>query len=311
MRHRRGVWSALSTALLVTVAVVADAAPAAADAFGSGGPPPPPPTSESETRTTSGGCRMYASSSGYGMVCPAPGGGSLKQVLDGDDVPTCWHEDPPPTFVPEMELLPGDPRRWYLQACVSGFDANAVQIGRLRFSFDFVPLLPTEVVRLTENQREFTTRIQRNAQIPLPVVQNAPSGSPRVDDDTAFYVLEEYTEAPTIAFDDRQMRARQVYLTVEPEGAVPVSTSCPGAGVRVTAEDTRGTRPDACWHTYRRSSNDLSRGTFYDRYRAFVTAYWTVEYSEDGGATWTELGTFEKEAMAGIRVTEIQTLVVR
>jgi hypothetical protein len=40
-----------------------------------------------------------------------------------------------------------------------------------------------------------------------------------------------------------------------------------------------------------------------------VTAYWRVEYS-DGGAGWTELGTFARTTVQRLRVTEIQTLVV-
>lgn len=312
---RRGLTAlltAMTTALLTAAGLVVTAGTASADGFGSSGPSSPPSSSASASRTTGSGCHMYGSAAGYGVVCPSAGGGSLRDVLGGSSVPTCWYEDPPDSFVPPFELFDGDDRRWYLKGCMAGFNDRAVQTGQIIFAFDFEPRLPQYAFRLDERQREFLRRIQQNAQIPLPVVQSAPSASPRIGDDTAFYVLEEFAEAPTITFDSLRMRARMVYFEMRPGGVDGDDVvGCPGRGIQVTEDDTPQTEPNACWYEFERSSSGVSSGNLVNRYRSHATAYWRVEFSEDGGNSWGELGTFPKEALAPVRVTEIQTLVIR
>jgi len=306
-RLRRAVLT--FTALGATVVAGAVLAPAAqAGPWGGGGAAPP--SSSGASATVSGGCRVYGSGKGYGVVCPSPGGGAnyLRNLLRGDPVPTCYQGEVDDNFVPPRETF--ERGQWAIEVCMEGYDARAVQVGPVSYTIEFVFLPhPQQIAYPTENQRAFLRAIQQNSQIPQAVVQASPSASPRVGSPVSFYVPELYTIARPVEVRNIRMRAELVYTEVRPRGAADTPVGCDGPGVEAGPEDTPATVPGACWYTFDRSSNLADSGRDGDRYPLHARALWQVEYSDNGGP-WQSLGTFAREAVNPTRVTEVQTLVI-
>ena len=287
--------------------VIITASPAAADPMGGSGGAGP--TSD-VTYAEASGCRMYASSYGYGIFCPTSGGVTAKDMLRGERAPTCWHVLPYAGWEPPEEILDPQQGTWRLKTCLTGFDEEGNPSGPPQFSFEYVFVPGGQEITLTEAQENFVAFINDDRKLPLPVVAVSPVAAPRVGNDVAFFIVEGApgeTSIPEI--NGIQMRAWQVRLDVVPEAGA--FTSCPGKGIRVEATDTRGTRPQACWHTYRRSSAGFGDDLRPDRYLVRSTAVWQIEYSTDGGASWNLLREVEKTALTALRVTEVQTLVIR
>jgi hypothetical protein len=292
---------------VIALVVVVAAPSAAANPLGGGGGGG---STSDVTYAEASGCRMYASSYGYGIFCPTSGGITAKELLRGERAPTCWHVWPYAGWEPPEEIL--DPRQgtWRLKTCLTGFDEEGNATGPPQFSFEYVFVPGGQEITLTEAQENFVAFINDDRKLPLPVVAVSPVAAPRVGNLVAFFIVEGApgeTSIPEV--NGVQMRARQVRLDVVPEAGE--FTTCPGKGIRVEATDTRATRPDACWHMYRRSSAGFGDSLRPDRYLVRATAVWQIEYSTNDGATWQLLREVEKTALTALRVTEVQTLVIR
>lgn len=262
------------------------------------------------------GCRAYGSASGFGIACAGPGGSgtSLRDYL-GHDLPECWDEDPPATFVPPR-TIPG--ARWWLHVCLSGLDLHTLDVrpGGLSLAYGYVPLVPGVEHHLTVEERYVVDRLLVQGQVPIPFprVRVSPSSSPRVGEVVAFS-LDGATTAGPLTRGGISMTARVVSLMVEPLGEGGPRTTCTGAGRPIdTAEvqraggDPAALGADVCAWRYDRSSYRAGVGDAPDRYPVRVTASWAITYTR--GADSGVLGPFDTSAVNQVRVAEVQTLVV-
>jgi hypothetical protein len=127
------------TAALAVAALLAGTPAAFADLGGQNPPPPPttsPPPQASQgngsgsgaQHTTSGACSLYSNSSSFGYSCLSGTGvvTTVKEVLKGDPVPTCWDErisaqDAVDKY--DLDLNDGG-GPYYLHRCLSHIDPN-------------------------------------------------------------------------------------------------------------------------------------------------------------------------------------------
>jgi hypothetical protein len=234
-------------------------------------------------------------------------GKSLKALLGGDRFVGCWDEPAPVGFVPP-ETPPG-PGRWWVETCLRGIDPKTLErTGPVLLEQRPVFVAPGREVFLTGNQRALLRAVYSWA-YPDPLLGFGPSASPRVNTDVFFWVVRGRSVLPERTVDPGTgpvtMRASLVQLAVQPTGSAGPVVRCAGRGVEVREVIEPELVPGSCHHRYAHSSARGPRG----EYVMPVTAYWRVEYS-DGGAGWTELGTFARTTVQRLRVTEIQTLVV-
>ena len=333
----------LIAALLATVLIGApasagrkEAAPTAPPDIQSGPvhetvkPKPRPPTAGSPAPAApapESTCRIYGSSSGFGLLCShGAGGKSLAQLLDEAGIDTsgtfCWDDrDLPDGFqAPAPTTGAG---RWWLRTCLS-FD-GAVTRDNADLTYEFVFHTPGAEDELNDNQAAVITLVTGRGQMPFLQVQTSPIASPRVGQDVAFSLLCDSSKLDCSRADSGfistskldvggvTMHAELVHLRVRPEGAARSATiDCNGAGIARTAEQlATGAQDDprVCRYSYDRSSDGAGGGASGDRFPAQVTAYWQIYY--DDGTGPKPLGaTYEKTSISQVRVTEVQTLVV-
>jgi hypothetical protein len=322
----------LTRTLTLAAAGVLGAAPGAlAGSFGDPGPGSPPPTDGSPQSTTVKSCRLFAAPDSFGLSC---GGGhdtflTVRQILGGDPLPTCWDDALPPDLkakydpIAAQRIAAGTKGAFYLEICLHGVDPQTLQVlpGGIHYS-QTVQWIPDgrEPKTLTDRQRRLVATSDQQATIPLPVVASSPSVIPRVGQDVSFWVSNQHVAGPLrfagAGVGQVLMRARLVYLQVTPDPTDGTTVGCPGAGVVATRTDTPTSRPDGCWWRYRRSSAsqpgqsnpDPGNGTSLPAYDVQAVATWVVEYDANGG--WRRLATFERRQALEQPVTEIQTLVL-
>ncbi|MBC7372712.1 MAG: hypothetical protein H7323_01810 [Frankiales bacterium] len=317
------------------------AAPNGGD-FGPGPSDPPQDTGETQrdtVRPRPGGssgtapadtCSVYASSSGFGMLCSTSGAGqtlATQASLAGIDLGKafCWDDpDLPDGFDPSGQgAQPPGPGRWWLYTCLS-FDGAIVK-DNARVSYEYRYRRDGEERRLSAPEQAFVTRVLGRGQIPYLQVQASPISSPRVGQDVAFSMLCSpkvvcserpdgfHIETPRIDVGGVVMHAELVHLRVLPAGeGQPDTVDCAFAGLAVEADELDAAKtndPRICRYTYDRSSNGAGAGTRGDRYAANVSAYWRV-FVDDGTGPRPFASAYKKSSTHLIRVTEVQTLVV-
>lgn len=334
--------------LVVAAGLLAGAlvAPAAAAGPGTnfrpGNSAPPPVTRETQRETvtpTPGGssstapanaCNVYASSSGFGLICSTAGAGqtlAAQASSAGIDLGQafCWDDpDLPDGFDPLGQgPQPPGPGRWWLYTCLT-FDGVIVK-DNARVSYEYRFRRTGEERRLDPAEEAFVTRVLGRGQIPYLQMQTSPISSPRVDQDVAFSMLcsskvvcDEradgfHVETPRVDVGGVVMHAELAHLRVLPAGeGQPGAVDCDFAGLAVDAEQLDAAErddPRICRYSYERSSNAAGAGTRGDRYAAKVTAYWRV-FVDDGTGPRPFAAAYEKSSTQLIRVTEVQTLVV-
>ncbi|NAZ78381.1 hypothetical protein GTQ99_23660 [Kineococcus sp. T13] len=159
---------------------------------------------------------------------------------------------------------------------------------------------------LTPGQRAYADRVEQRATIDRGAVVTSPSTSPRIGQTIAFSVGD--AQARTIGVGATRMRAVLESLTVDTgEGGPPVT--CTGGGVPLEAGATRRTGPEICSFTYRRTSGGHSYDAP-DTFEVTATERWRIEVSVDAGLTWDPERVVTLPVTTGLRVTEVQTLVV-
>lgn len=293
-------------------------------------PKPRPPTAGASAPAApapESTCRIYGSSSGFGLLCShGVGGKSLAQLLDEAGIDTtrkfCWDDrDLPDGFqAPAPTTGAG---RWWLRTCLS-FD-GAVTRDNADLTYEFVFHTPGAEDELNDTQAAVITLVTGRGQMPFLQVQTSPIASPRVGQDVAFSLLCDSSKLDCSRSDQGfistskldvggvTMHAELVHLRVRPEGAARSETiDCNGAGLARTAEQlATGAQDDprVCRYSYDQSSDGAGGGASGDRFPAEVTAYWQIYY--DDGTGPRPLGaTYEKTSISQVRVTEVQTLVV-
>lgn len=334
MRRRVGWSRAGGCAALALVLVAGLAPPASAGAFDDPPNSPPPVTRQPQRRTVSPvavparTCNVYASPSGFGLLCSdATAGQTLAVQLSRAGISTdrfCW-DDPelPDGFDPAGQgAQPAGPGRWWLHTCLT-FD-GAVLRTNARLSYEYVYLRPGSERELTPAEAAVIARATGRGQIPYLQVQTSPVSSPRVGQDVAFSMLcsakvvctdtpqGRRIETPRLDVGGVVMHAALVHLRVQPTGRPGGTVDCTGAGLPQTAQELDAGRTDdprVCRYSYDTSSDGAGAGTRGDRYPAQVTAYWQV-YVDDGNGPVPFRDAYEKTSTNLIRVTEVQTLVV-
>lgn len=341
MRLRRSLSVALSAVALVAL----PALPASAGKYDSNGStapasgegpqrktvkPRPNPSGPSRTAPADT-CSVYASSSGFGMLCSTAGLGltlARQAELAGIDLSSefCWDDpDLPDGFDPLGQgAQPTRPGQWWLHTCLSFEGAIVKNNARVSYEYDFHG--EGEERRLNPAEEAFVTRVLGRGQIPYLQVQTNPVSSPRVGQDVAFSMLCSakvrcdqradgfHIETPRIDVGGVVMHAELVHLRVLPEGESrpDLAVGCDFAGLPLEADELDAADPRdrrVCRYSYDRSSNGAGAGTRGDRYAAKITAYWQV-FVDDGTGPEPFRLAYEKSSTNLIRVTEVQTLVV-
>ena len=295
---------------------------------------PPPVTQQTQRRTVTplsvptSTCSVYASSSGFGMLCSNGLAGQtlafrLKQAGINSDR-FCWDDSElPDGFDPAGQgAQPEGPGRWWLHTCLT-FEGAVVK-SNARLSYEYVFRRPGTERLLTRQERDVVDSVVGRGQIPYLQVQTFPLSSPRVEQDVAFSMLcsakvtcvdtaqGRRIETPRVDVGGVVMHAALVHLQVLPEGRQGPTVDCTGGGLARTAEQLDGQAADdprVCRYAYDRSSDAAGAGTRGDRFPAQVTAYWQV-FVDDGNGPVPFRDAYEKTSTNLIRVTEVQTLVV-
>lgn len=342
-RRASPLTAVLCTALLVATLLVAPglAAPASAapgaDTGGGGGD-----TSHQSGFTGSRGqsCFMYANSSGFGTYCPTSGeklgeSETIATFLGVDEVklselqpelPECWNDDLPQTA--QSGDIPQDKKR-YVKICIENYDDLDLKedtVGDIEFSTSYVLLLPWEVIYLPPEYEELIEAAEESSTFPETFLEVRPEDAARVNSDTRFFMKiagasnirpGEIQYMDPIESEGVQMRAYLHTLEVFPEGEGPEKprVECHGASIMAADAATKESSPNSCWHVYERSSASQEDGV----YKARAYAYWQVQYSRDGGSTWTNFpeGTpvqdetlVRRGGTTRVPVRDVQTLVV-
>lgn len=256
-------------------------------------------------------CSIVSSPAYLGVACGSAKGGnapSIKEILDGDPLPDCWHEPLTASELAALGYTNDEDSVWYWERCLVGIDPETLKVGDegVSFTVGLESLDPGDIITLTPNQQDLVEFQGKDGQIPAPFAAVSPTAHPRVGAWVSFFNAtdaEVVVDAGTVV-----LRARVDRIDVQPlgEGAGDTVT-CPGIGYKAERGDTPETHPAGCWYKYEQSSAAEPD----QKYPAVITAYWTVDYSADGGATYQYFNSFSKSQITTIPVTEIQALVIR
>jgi hypothetical protein len=256
-------------------------------------------------------CSIVSSPSYLGVACGSAKGGdgpTIREILDGDPLPECWHEPLTESELAALGHTNDEDSVWYWERCLEGIDPKTLKVGDegVSFTVGLVSLDPAETVTLTPNQQDLVEFQGKDGQIPAPFAAVSPTAHPRVGAWVSFFNgtdREVTVDAGTVA-----LRATVDRIEVQPLGeGLGDAVSCPGIGHKAVRGDSPDTHPNACWYKYEQSSAAEPD----QKYPAVITAYWSVNVSEDGGATWRYFNSFSKSQVTTIPVTEIQALVIR
>ncbi|WP_432535850.1 hypothetical protein [Kineococcus arenarius] len=150
---------------------------------------------------------------------------------------------------------------------------------------------------------------ERRGRIHTLGVLTSPSTTPRVGQTIAFS-RGEPEEPRELVSGDVRMRAVMEELVVEPGEEPGTTVRCAGRGDQLAAGATVRSGPGLCSYTYRSTSAGRTHAGTPDNFTVRATEVWRIEVSRDAGATWETLQVVELETETGLRVTEVQTLVV-
>lgn len=264
-----------------------------------------------------GNCQVVSTPDYLGESCGTVKGGTkktIKEILGKDPLPECWNE---PMSAQEKKALnlqdtPGpDGYTYWWQKCLHGINPKTLKVekggAKISWGWAAIPNDPKpgdpKVITLTDKQKKLIDSQAGATMIPTPLAAIAPSGSPVVNQRVAFFDGSEHE----VKLDEGglELKATVSKLAVQPadDGS---STSCPGAGVDVSADDTKSSEPKACWYHFKHSSASQPG----HRFSGTISASWVVRYSTDGGKHWQELNHFTKDGLSSQQVNEIEALNV-
>ncbi|NAZ88538.1 hypothetical protein GTR00_20950 [Kineococcus sp. T90] len=150
---------------------------------------------------------------------------------------------------------------------------------------------------------------ERRGQIHTLGVVTSPSTTPRVGQAIAFSRGESADPKP-LASGSTRVRAVMQELLVEPGEDPSTTVRCAGRGERLAPGATVRSGPGLCSYTYRSTSAGRTHRGEPDTFTVEAHETWRIEVSQDAGATWSTLRVVDLETSTGLRVTEVQTLVV-
>ncbi|WP_432564531.1 hypothetical protein [Kineococcus sp. SYSU DK003] len=222
-----------------------------------------------------------------------------------------------PAPVTDTPTTPVELPEQFLQVCVDGHvdPVTAAPARTAQLVWATVTLLRSDPGRppfwfeLTAGQRRWATWTdERNGNLDPGSISTSPSRTPRIGQVVAFSAVG--ARALTVGVGDYRMRAvleRFEVDTGEP-GRAPVV--CAGAGLVLAPGATERTGEGICSFTYSETSGGRQGGPAPDTYAVVGTEHWQIQYSDDDGASWKPHRDVERTVTAGLRVTEVQTLVV-
>ncbi|NIZ93243.1 hypothetical protein [Kineococcus rubinsiae] len=227
-----------------------------------------------------------------------------------------------PTAAPPVEPPPAPtpttaPVQLWTQVCLDPpvDPRTGVPQGRVTTVTSQVPFSPDDPARpplweeLTPGQQAFADLAdERAGRIVTSDVMTSPSLVPRVRQVVSFS-LEDTTPPPPLEKAGVQMRARVLSLSVDPGEPGRAAVTCEGPGTELTRGAPDRTGPRICSFDYHRTSARSDFGAP-ENVEVRTTATWRIEFSDDDGATWATLRDITQERSTGLRVQEVQTLVV-
>jgi hypothetical protein len=299
-----------------------------------GTPVPNPSSSSSASGTPTYGharnCSLYATASSFGMSC-SHGSGDLqaktvKEVLHGDDPPTCWDERISAADQVAKYGLADAPAgtSYYLHYCVTDLDPNApvgtqaalqLNVEILEIPVDAKPcpkpyraeMRGQCVMTLTHNQEQVVELSQlAGGQIPDIIVVQQPSTRVRTNQAIAYQNRGDDGRTRTATYQAGAVRmwAQMTSYSIQPYGpGTDPRITCDGS-IKLDDSATPESAPKACWWTYPRSSAQQPGKTYPFR----AEADWTV-FVDDGAGT-RAFARFRKFDDLELPVFDIQTLVV-
>ena len=333
---------ALASTALAVSALVLTAMPATAGPGDGWTPPPPPPsgggtttpppsggTSPVSTGTTPGdtvsgptsgqvgGCSVVSSPSFLGLSCGSGASSNLtvKDILQGDPLPDCWHEPLTEAELSAMGLENTEGpegSHWYWERCLKGVKPDKLDVSPSNIHITIgLTSIPNggEVKHLHGHQIDLINFSSDDKQVPAPVAVTSPSVRPRVGAWVSFF--DGTDDTVTASAGGVTLRAGITGISVRPLGTgEPDEVSCAGTGYRARPGDTPQSHPDACWYRYERSSagQPLVNNEKQPAYGVVITATWGVDVVVNGVAT--PFNSFTKSQVTALPVTEIQSIVV-
>jgi len=298
----------------------------AATADDDGGFPPDPNQGTTTSGNPSGGtdstkvgqvgkCSVVSTSSYMGLACA--GGDwnkhSIRETLDGDPLPHCWHDQMSPAETEAMMLSSDGGVTWYWYRCMDGIDPETLKVGPdgVTFTVGVVAVKdPGQLITLTHHQEPLVNMFDNDEQIPAPVAGVSPMARPRVGAWVSFF--DGTGDVVKVQAGGVTLVAKVESLKIEPLGAgvvgpseVDLPLTCQGTGYKALRGDTPATHP-GCWFRYQRSSAQKPD----QKYPAKITAHWVVDITDASGQT-SRFNEFDKWQTTTIPVTEVEALVVQ
>lgn len=284
-------------------------------AVGGKEPEPVPPTTNQTKRATykdgTRTCRTVAGPRWIGAVCTDSGTGVdmsqvIRDILDGDPLPECWHEPLTGQELRELGLRNGEGASWYWVTCLYGVDPETFEIDDegAYTAIYYRRVSDDRVVELTENQEALIERVASDRRVPSPILGVSPSALPLVNQDVSFFNISDDELHVNVAAMGVQMRGEILELQVHPYGTTEALLTCDRNGYRAEPGETREDHRGGCWHLFDRSSLGLE----HDAFMAHVATRWRVEINRGNG--WEHFHTFNKTARQWVQVNEVQALVV-
>ncbi len=284
-------------------------------------------------------CSLYATSSNFGLSCltgEGTGGRTVQQVLGythkvPNRPPTCWDTlISPQDLESKYHIPPLAGELYYVHSCISGLILHnplsyqpTVQLNQDVIEIPVnTPNCDTKkpylveqkgkcIMTLIQNQQQVVNATgHKDGKIPGIVLSQQPSTNVRTNEDVAYVDAaaddhgHRITTTRKYTIGGISLFATMNPFTIYPHGPDGVSKQCNGTA-EVTPEDSRASRPDACWWKYDRSSADQPNKAY--QFRAQAT--WTVYYQVDNGPL-QKLQTFQKYDDLTIPVSDIQSIVV-
>jgi hypothetical protein len=162
---------------------------------------------------------------------------------------------------------------------------------------------------LTAGQRAYAEAWDSHAgQIAASDAVTSPSATPRVRQRISFS-LRATDQPPDIEWQGVQMRATVLNLSVDSGEPGREPATCTGPGVRFRHSADVRTGEDVCSFDYHRTSAGFGE-LAPDNFTVAATATWRIQYRDSGTGAWTTLRDVQLTEKSGLRVTEVQTLVV-
>jgi hypothetical protein len=241
---------------------------------------------------------------------------SVKQILGGDPVPTCWDVPLTDAELAQLETseqyLDLEHFDYYWHRCLNGISADYKITWPVTVTSQLHPLPKgTPPKTLTDRQgRLIRYYASGSNDYPIATAVASPSVRVRTNENVAFHAVPDSSDQ--VAVGGVVMQARITHLTVAPLGPDGPSVGCDGAGLTVSPSDTPdSTEPGAaCWYAFTHSS----AGQPDDKYPMRVTATWAVRYTTDPAAPWSSWtllnDNIQVTSTTNQTVNDIQTLII-